>query len=264
VTRLLTIIPYGIMGITLLLVLWRLATEFALVVNVETVTLALPFLVRSVVFATLTAAAQTLVGLAAALTVLWLARRRITQLALITIFLLPYAVPASVIGLVFRFVVGTGSAWATTMSPLVGVPPEYWLYSHPLRAAGLATIWQFSPFAFLLSFLAIRAIPQGELRSAQMDGAPFWKLLESVVLARIWPVLASIFALRLVFMLVKFDTPYVFTEMIASADDVATVELWRVFKGSGSPELPIIAWALQLTVIGLATGYVFAQRRRSR
>jgi ABC-type sugar transport system permease subunit len=251
------------MGATLLIVLSRLATEFPLVVNAETTGLALPFLARSLVFAAITAAAQTTLGVLAALTVLWLARRRVSQLALITIFLLPYAVPASVIGLVFRFTFGTDSAWATTISPLLGVPVDYWLYAHPLRAAGLATIWQFFPFAFLLSFLAIRSIPREVLRSAQLDGAPFWRLLRTIVLARIWPVLASIFALRFVFMLVKFDTPFIFTETIASSQDVATVELWRAVAGSGSPELPVIAWGLQLTVIALATGYVIAQRRRS-
>lgn len=260
--RVLTYLPQLLMAAVLLLVGWCLSTEFRPELARENFELALPFIGRSVAFAIATAAGQTLLGLLAALSVLWLARRRLTQMIMLTIFLVPYAIPASLIGLVFRFALGGQSAWAQMSSSTFGIPSDYWLYAHPLRAASLASIWQFFPFAFLLIFLALRSIPQEVIRSAQIDGAPFSALLRDVVLARIWPVLASVFALRIVFMLVKFDTPFVFTETIASPEDVATVELWRAFSGSSSPELAVIAWCLQLLVLFVSLTYIAAQRRR--
>ncbi|GGN62913.1 hypothetical protein GCM10011349_47040 [Novosphingobium indicum] len=196
----------------------------------------------------------------AALSVLWLARTKKSQLALITVFLIPYAIPASVIGLAFRFAIGPQSAWAQFTSPLLGVPPNFWLYQHAFEAAVLASTWQFFPFAFLLSYLGLRTTPRAVLQAAQMDGAPFTRTTLMVVLARILPVIMAIFALRLAFMLVKFDTPFVFTEMIASGDDVATIELWRTIAGSTSPELNIIAWCLQITSFLLSLGYLAARR----
>jgi len=146
------------------------------------------------------------------------------------------------------------------MRSLLGVPPEFWLYEHPMAAAVVASIWQFFPFAFLLSYLALRAIPPATLRSAQLDGAPFLRMTRDIVIARIWPVLAAVFALRLVFMLVKFDTPFVFTETIESDSDVATIELWRAIDGSTSPELPLIAWGLQILAICCSAIYLWARR----
>jgi len=192
--------------------------------------------------------------------VLWLARSRISQLALITVFLLPYAIPATVIGLVMRFALGPQSAWAEMMSRLAGIPPDFWLYRHPFEAAIFASIWQFFPFAFLLSYLALRTVPPILLRTAQLDGAPFLRMTYEIILVRIWPVLAAIFALRLVFMLVKFDTPFIFTEQIDSSKDVATIEVWRAIQGSPSPELSIIAWGLQLPAIAIALLYMLSPR----
>lgn len=253
--------PVILMWLSVSLVLWLLLSDFAPAMSAESVKLAAPFVVRSVIYAVVSAAGQVAVGVLAALTVLWLARGRLAQLAMITVFLIPYAIPASVVGLAYRFGLGPGSAWAETMSPFLGVEPQFWLYDHTFEAAILASIWQFFPFAFLLSYLALRTIPPMTLRAAQLDGAPFRRMSHDIVLGRIWPVLAAIFALRLVFMLVKFDTPFIFTEKIQSENDVATVELWRAIGGSTSAELPVLAWALQLLTLLCCVMFLVARRK---
>jgi len=260
--RILIGLPIGLMGLCVVLVLGVLVGDFLPAITSENLGLAGPFLLRTIAYALITAMGQVLIGLLAALTVLWLAKRRLSQLVLIVVFLLPYAIPATVIGLVFRFGLGSESMWAQYASPFFGVAPTYWLYDHTFEAAILASIWQFFPFAFLLSFLALRSIPTQTLRAAQIDGAPFHHILAAIVLPRIWPVLAAILSLRFIFMMVKFDTPYVFTETIQSAHDVATIELWRAIAGSTSPELSLIGWGLQLMVLFVAASYVWVRARR--
>lgn len=262
--RLLIGLPAGLMAISLLRVLWLLVAQFTPALSSETMALAWPFLARSLIYALVTSSGQVLVGLLAAFTVLWLARSRASQLAMITVYLIPYAIPASVIALAVRFALGAQSAWADIVSPIVGVEPGFWLYQNTFTIAVLVSIWQFFPFAFLLSFLALRTIPSETLRAAQLDGAPFMAMVRDIVLRRIWSVLMAIFGLRLVFMLVKFDTPFVFTEKIASVHDVATIELWRAIGGSTSPELTVIAWGLQLFVLSVSLLYVSAHRRVAR
>jgi ABC-type sugar transport system permease subunit len=259
VVRFLIGLPTVLLALALLAVGWLLVTSFRPAPSLELLQLTGPFMLRSAIFALLTAAGQVTLGLLAALSVLWVARARWSQLALITIFLLPYAVPASEIALAFRFAAGPQSVWANIMQFWFGVSPEYWLYRHAFEASILASIWQFFPFSFLLSYLALQTTPRAMLRAAQLDGAPFLHMTGLIVLARIWPVLTAIFALRLMFMLVKFDTPFIFTETIDTPYDAATVELWRAVKGSTSPELNIIAWSLQLAALALAWLYLRAR-----
>ncbi len=259
--RLLLGIQIALLAGSLVLVLQLLITGLPSGWSGENWLLAAPFVARSLIYAFVTAATQVAVGLAAALTILWLTQGRRAQLILITIFLLPYAVPATVIGLVFRFGLGAESAWAEAVSPIFGVPTTYWLTEHAFEASILASIWQFFPFAFLLCFLALKSLDPQMLRAAQSDGAPFRAMLSHIILARIWPILVGVFTLRLLFMLVKFDTPYVFTELINSLDDTATVELRRAVVGSNSPELGLIGWSLQLCALVVAVAHVFLQRR---
>jgi ABC-type sugar transport system permease subunit len=254
-------LPLVIMSLAVLSVFWLLLTDFWPEPSARTIAVALPFLFRTATFAVVTTTGQFALGLLAALCVLWLARSRWSQLGLITIFLLPYAIPASTIGLAFRFAFGPDSVWAAWASPLFGVEPQFWLYDNALKASMVACIWQFFPFSFLLFYLALKTTPAATLRAAQLDGAGFTRITLNVVLGRIAPILAAVFVLRLTFMLVKFDTPFVFTETIATLDDVATVELARAVIGSPSPELPVIAWALQLTAFLVAITYVGLRRR---
>lgn len=259
--RALMLISTTLLVLPLSLVLIALVKDYRPDLSSEGWGLARPFLGRTLIFALASTVGQMIVGVAAALTVLWTTRSALKQTIVIAVFLLPYAIPASVVGLSFGFAAGPQSYWAEMMESVFSIPPGYWLYDHPLLSAVAASIWQYFPFAFLLTLLALRTIPADTLRAAQLDGATFSSITSKIVLRSIWPVLLAIFMLRFVFMLVKFDTPFVFLEKIATRDEVATLELWRSVRGSDSSHLGTIAWMLQLSAIAIALLYARIHRR---
>lgn len=222
------------------------------------------FLLRTAIFATITALLQTILGLAAALSVLWAGPRPRVRLLLITLFMLPYAIPSSLIGLSFKFALGAEGWIAAAAEAALGWPRDTLLGPNKLAVAGLASVWQFFPFAFLLFFLSLKSTPQAQLRSARLDGAPAAAMLIEIVLGRIWVVALSILFLRLAFMLVKYDTPFVFTVAMASEDDVATVELAKLLQGSSSLDLVALAWSLLGLSLAVVTGYLLVERWRRR
>lgn len=175
---------------------------------------------------------QVVLGLAAALAVHWTGRKGLRPL-LVTAMLAPYATPPALIGLVYRFLFGRNGDVPQLALSWFGLPAETWYSLHPVAAASAASVWQFFPFSFLLIYTALTGTPSAQLKAARLDGAPFWTMTYKVVLLRIAPVLLAVFVLRFIFMLVKFDTPYIFTEAgLASRADVATVEIYGAFRGS--------------------------------
>jgi ABC-type sugar transport system permease subunit len=254
------VIP-AITALALGLSIWLLITSFWPDFSTAHLRLAWPFLMRTFVFTLVSATFQVAIGLLAALTILWVARSQLSRLLLTTIFLVPYAIPASIVGLAFRFGLGPQSAWAIAMSNHFGIAPDYWLFENAMFVATVVSIWQFFPFSFLICYLTLLSIPESMLRSARIDGAGFIRILVDIALARIWPVLLAVFLLRIVFMMVKFDTLFIFTEAILSDSDVATIELARAISGSTSPELNVIAWLLQASAFGVAIIYFRLNQR---
>jgi multiple sugar transport system permease protein len=220
-----------------------------------------PILGRTLVFALFSSAAQTIIGLLSALAVLWCARSFWERIALVACYYLPYAVPSALVGLAYRFAIGPRGSFAEVMRAVFGIDPAFWLLENPLVAATVASAWQFAPFAFLLSYLALRSTPRRYLDAARIDGAPFWSLLIDIVLRRILPILISIFFLRLVFMIGKYDTPYIFTKGISSIEHVASVEIYPAFQSDAIRGLPatltLVVFGLSVITAGL---YLIARR----
>lgn len=202
---------------------------------------------------------QVLVGLVAALAVLWTCRGWVRPLV-VTTLLLPYAIPSTLVGLLYRYLFAKNADAPLALERWFGIPPDTWYTLHPVSAAIAASVWQFFPFSFLLLYIALAGTPSAQLKSAQLDGAPFWMMTGRIVLRRILPVLFAVFILRFIFMLVKFDTPYVFTEArLASAADVATIEIYRAFQGSAdyiAPGESVAAFAV--FVLGALAAFIYA------
>lgn len=187
---------------------------------------------RTLYYATASSVLQVLLGLMAALSVHWASRGWLKPV-FVTILLAPYATPSALIGMVYRFLFGMNGDVPRLFERWFDTLPETWYVLHPVTASVAASVWQFFPFSFLLLYVALAGTPTAQLKSARLDGAPFWVLTWRIVLRRILPVLLAVFVLRFIFMLVKFDTPYIFTEAgLASPADVATVEIYAAFRGS--------------------------------
>ena len=223
----------------------------------------LPILVRTVLFAGVSAAVQTALGLAMALAVLLTARTVAQRAAMIACFFAPYTVPSVLAGLAYRFALGPLASLPLALQRWFGIPAPFWLTAHPMLAATLASIWQFSPFAFLLIYLALKTTSTRHIEAARIDGASGWKLLSRIVLPPIAPVLLAVFFLRLVFMLGKYETPFIFTKQVMTTSQVASVAIAAAYGGSGGSLIggaTSLAVALFLVSASVAWLYLWARR----
>ena len=221
---------------------------------------ATPILWRTICFAALSAAAQTTLGLLFALAVMWIARRPLQRFLLITLIFVPYAVPSALLGLAYRLALGPRGDIAGAISNTFGISPQFWLLNHPLATTTVAVTWEFAPFAFLISYFALRSIKPQTLVAARADGGRFLDTLLRIVLRPIWPIVATTFALRLIFMLGKFDTPYIFTKLISSTVHVASVEIYPAFQASSLRGVSLLAVGLFETSIAVCAIYLVARR----
>jgi len=75
----------------------------------------------------------------------------------------------------------------------------------------LADAWQFTPFMMLVLYAGLNTVDQSQIESAQMDGAGNWKILTSVMLPALRPLIVFVLAIRTMDAFRFFDTIYVLT-----------------------------------------------------
>jgi len=93
----------------------------------------------------------------------------------------------------------------------LGLPKIYWL-SDPWIAPWtvvLLDIWQWTPFAFLISLAGLQAIPRELYEAAVIDGASGFQTFRRITLPIMGPILLTIFFFRLVDALRIYDIPFV-------------------------------------------------------
>ncbi len=166
---------------------------------------ALGFSLRFAIAATL---AEVLLGLVLALTLEpLLARHR----WLMAFLLLPMMVSPALLGVM----------WRLLLNEFVGIVPAY-LDQLGLSANLLGPEWvvttlvlievlQWTPFAFLILFTGLQAIPAELLEAARIDGAGAWQRLRRVVLPLLLPAIGIAAGVRFIDGFRVFDHIYVLT-----------------------------------------------------
>jgi len=169
-----------------------------------------PSLARSTVFAVLATVATTTLGLALAV----LLRARGTKFGVVgALLLLPLVTAPVLIGVAWKLLlapVGGGFAQAFSAIGLGGFNP---------LGSGVAAflvillihVWQWTPFAVLISFAALGVVRPELLESARIDGAGTWKTFTTVVWPAIAPTQWAVAVLELVFGYKVFDLIVVIT-----------------------------------------------------
>ena len=109
--------------------------------------------------------------------------------------------------------------------------PEYGLLNHLLLASGLRAdpidwladptwaihaaimmdVWKTAPFAALLLFAGLSAIPQELYQAARVDGAGFWAQLRLITLPLLMPAILIVLVFRTMDAVRVFDAVYVLT-----------------------------------------------------
>lgn len=130
-----------------------------------------------------------------------------------TLFFSPNVVSATVIGLVWVWMLDTNFGLINHYLGFLGIGPISWLTSTTWSKLGvsIASVWWDLGLAFVLILAALQDIPRDLLEAARVDGAKAFGRLRFVILPHLRPVLSMVVTLQLISTLRIFSQIYVMT-----------------------------------------------------
>jgi ABC-type sugar transport system permease subunit len=169
-------------------------------------------LAQTVAFAAISVALEVGLGLALALTLDGLRRGR--ALARVVV-LLPWALPAVVAALIWRFLFDSESGLISAAAAATGlVDARFDWFSHPYAAwvpIVLGDVWKTTPFVALLLLAGLQTIDPALHEAARLDGAGPWRRFVRVTLPLLRPALLVALVFRTLDAFRVFDLVYVLT-----------------------------------------------------
>ncbi len=128
-------------------------------------------------------------------------------------FFSPYVVSATVIGLVWVWILDTQFGIANHYLGYLGIDNIPWLTSTEwsLYGVGITSIWWDMGLAFVLILAGLQDIPGDMYDAAEIDGATHWQRFRYVTLPMLRPVLSMVITLQLIATLRIFSQVYVMT-----------------------------------------------------
>jgi multiple sugar transport system permease protein len=130
-----------------------------------------------------------------------------------TILFTPNVVSATVIGLVWVWVLDTQFGVVNHYLGLVGIGPVPWLTSADWSLVGvsIASIWWDMGLAFILFLAALQDVPNDLYEAAELDGASRVQRFFAVTLPHIRPTLSMVVTLQIIATMRIFSQVYVMT-----------------------------------------------------
>ena len=167
------------------------------------------------VTATFAVLAVPIVVLASLLIALLLNERFVGNTALRAGMLLPWALPASITGIVWKFMFLDSWGAVNVMLYEIGAIDEYieWLTSPRLAmmAVLVAFAWAQTPLATALLLVAVQIVPGELYDAAALDGAGSWNRFRDITLPSIRPTLLIVTLYELLMAITTFDITYSLT-----------------------------------------------------
>lgn len=158
-------------------------------------------------FATVTALAECLLGLALAIYLSPLLRR---QPWLLAILIMPMIVAPALMGLMYRLVlhefIGTLPHY---LLQWFGTSPGFLTADNVFTTVAVIETLQWTPFALLLFHMAYEAIPGDIREAAEMDGTRPWRMLLRIELPMMMPTIAVALFIRFIDGFRVFDNIWV-------------------------------------------------------
>lgn len=161
-------------------------------------------LVFTVAFAVVSTLLEIVIGFALAL--LLNARFRLRSLAR-AVVLLPWAIPAIVSALGFRFIFSDGSGLLPELLSVVGIQVD-WL-TDPFAAQTaviLANVWRSVPFIAFVVLAGLQGVREELYEAARVDGAGWFRVHLQIVLPLVAPLLITMGVFMVIFQIGTFDT----------------------------------------------------------
>jgi multiple sugar transport system permease protein len=130
-----------------------------------------------------------------------------------TLFFSPYVVSATVIGLVWVWMLDTQFGLVNHYLGYLGVPEVPWLTSTrwSLIGVSIASVWWDLGLVFVLLLAALQDVPRELYEAAEVDGASRWQRLRLVVIPQLKPVISLCVTLQMISSLRIFSQVYVMT-----------------------------------------------------
>src|SRR5215471_14460549 len=130
-----------------------------------------------------------------------------------TLFFSPNVVSATVIGLVWVWMLDTQFGLVNHYLGYLGIPSIPWITSTSWSLIGvsIASIWWDLGLAFILFLAALQDLPKELNEAAEVDGASPWQRLRFVILPQLRPVISMVITLQMIASLRIFSQVYVMT-----------------------------------------------------
>ena len=130
-----------------------------------------------------------------------------------TMFFAPYVVSATVIGLIWVWLLDTQFGLINHYLGYLGIGQIEWLTSTTWSIVGvsIASIWWDMGLAFILFLAALQDIPKDLTEAASVDGAGPFRRLWFIVLPMMRPVISMVVTLQMISTLRIFSQIYVMT-----------------------------------------------------
>lgn len=135
------------------------------------------------------------------------------------LMLLPYVAP----------IIAVAFTWRWMFNTVFGIVP-YILRQIGLTGLGTMTLladsqtalimviifdaWRYFPFAFLLIYARVKAIPDDLYEAAKIDGAGPWARFKDITLSELWFVIATVFLLRWIWNFNKYADVWLLTHEV--------------------------------------------------
>lgn len=131
------------------------------------------------------------------------------------VILLPWALPAVVSGLLWKWILNADFGILNGILYAAGLIDNYipFLASPTLAKASLimAHIWKEGPLAAIFFLAGLQLIPMELYESAEIDGGGIWRIFRHITLPLLRPVLLVVLVYETITAILTFDTIYVMT-----------------------------------------------------
>lgn len=186
-------------------------------------------IVNTLVFVSLSVAAEMVLGFFAALFIACMPRGRAFAR---TIMILPILLPAVAIGSMWKLMYNYDFGLFNQITTVLGIGPLNWIgdTNWALLSVVIVDIWHWTPFVFLILFAAIETLPQDVLEACRVDGASSWQTIRLIILPLLGPALAVAALFRAITAFKAFDQVFLLTSGgPGTSTELLSLHLNRVF-----------------------------------
>lgn len=130
-----------------------------------------------------------------------------------SLLIAPMLIAPVAVGLIWRFMYEPTIGIINYFLSLIGIPTLRWISdtSTALASVGIAEIWQWTPFVFLVFLAGLQGIPRSVIEAATLDGANARQIMFEMQIPMLRRVILIIALLRLIDVFKTFDLVYVIT-----------------------------------------------------